>query len=157
MRFFRESAPGAITEVIGDFNAGATHVPFGNLASWSEDERNAVGIYGVTEPVAPAGQIVTAWHVARVDGVVQAVATFAAAPLPHLTFLEFMALFTGAEQAAIVDSADTNVRLFLAQSTGAQFIDLGDARLSAGLSYLVSLGILSAGRPGQILNNMAPA
>ena len=157
MRFFRESPPGAFLEVSGDITVGATHIPFGNLASWSEAERASVGVVGVPEPVAPAGQIVASWHVARVDGVVQAVATFAPEALPALTFLQFITLFSSPEQGAIVDSADTNVRIFLAEATGAQFIDLNDGHLAAGLAYLVQIGILAARRPGQILKIMAPA
>jgi hypothetical protein len=73
-----------------------------------------------------------------------------------LSFLDFMALFTADEQAAIVNATDTQVKLFVLQASGAGDIDLGDARVIRGVNYLAATGIITAGRASAILVNQAP-
>lgn len=60
------------------------------------------------------------------------------APAPTLSFLQFMALFTAAEQAAIVNSTDTQTRLFMLMATGAGTLQLNDSEVIAGVTYLAS-------------------
>ena len=74
---------------------------------------------------------------------------------PPLAFLQFMVLFTAAEQAAIVASADTQVKLFLLMATGADGLDLGNAEVVAGIEYLASLGLITAARATEILAGQA--
>lgn len=71
-------------------------------------------------------------------------------------FLAFMALFTPAEQAAIVDSNATPVRLFRLMAAGAGALDLADARVVAGLDALVAAGLISAERKADVLAGRAP-
>jgi hypothetical protein len=75
------------------------------------------------------------------------------APIP---FSSFMALFIRAEQAALVNSEDTQVRLFLLQASGAGEIDLSDPRVIAALDYLTKAGVLAPGRAAAILGAAAP-
>lgn len=83
----------------------------------------------------------------------------AADPVPAapvvVTFREFMALFTPAEQAAIVNSTDTQVKLFLLQAS-AGTITLSGPVVKEDLDYLVSLGLITADRETAILSNQAP-
>lgn len=81
------------------------------------------------------------------------------APPVTLTFLKFMALFTAAEQAAIVDSTDTQTRLFLLMATGAGTLDLSSVEVIAAVNYLAATpsstppgpGLITAARAAQIL------
>ncbi len=72
---------------------------------------------------------------------------------PQLSFLQFMALFTSAEQAAIVNSTDTNVKLLLLQASGNSGVTLADAATIAGVNYLVSVGMLTSARASMVLAN----
>jgi hypothetical protein len=73
-----------------------------------------------------------------------------------LSFLQFMALFTPTEQAAIVNSTDTQVKLFLTMATGAGAIDLTNPEVMAGVNYLASLNLITPARAAAILSG-APA
>ena len=75
---------------------------------------------------------------------------------PQFTFLQFLALFTTSEQAGIVDSTDTQVRLFLLMAAGASFISLADPKTAQGLAYLVSINLLTQTRETAILASSAP-
>lgn len=68
-----------------------------------------------------------------------------------LSFLQFMALFTPTEQAAIVTSTDTQVRLFLLMATGDGQIDLTNPEVIGGVNYLASLGLIGPARVATIL------
>lgn len=72
----------------------------------------------------------------------------------QLSFLEFMALFTSDEQAAIVNSTDTRVKLFLLMATGAKTIDPADARVTQGLDLLAGLTLITADREAAIKQAM---
>jgi hypothetical protein len=74
-----------------------------------------------------------------------------------LTFLQFMALFSSAEQTAIVGSTDPQVKLFLLMASGAGTISLPNSEVAAGVGYLASVGLIGATRPAQILADQAPA
>ena len=82
-----------------------------------------------------------------------------------LTFLQFMALFTSAEQYAIVSSSDTQTKLFLMMATGAGSIMLANPDVVVGLGYLASgpsatppgPGLIASARVAQILANQAPS
>ncbi len=73
-----------------------------------------------------------------------------------LTFLQFMGLFTLAEQAAIVNSPDTQTRLFVVMSTGAGSIDLTNPEVVAGVNYLASINLIASSRVATILSGAAP-
>ena len=79
------------------------------------------------------------------------------APPPTLTFLQFMALFTTAEQDAIVNSGDTQTKLFLLMATGAGTITLDNPEVIDGLGYLASQGLITPARAVQILANEGPS
>lgn len=90
-------------------------------------------------------------------GVVAFLAKMAAAKNPQtMPFLDFMGLFSPAEQAAFVSSSDTQIRLFLLMASGAGTINLADPRVTQGLAYATSIGLLAAGREAQILAGTAP-
>jgi hypothetical protein len=82
-----------------------------------------------------------------------------------LTFLQFMALFTPAEQAALVGSADTQTKLFVMMATGAGSIALANPEVVAGVNYLATPatatppgpGLIASARVAQILANQAPS
>ena len=77
------------------------------------------------------------------------------APPVIITFRQFMALFTAAEQAAIVSSTDTKTRLFLLSASSGS-VTLSDPLVMTDLTYLVSIGLLLVARVSQILTNTAP-
>jgi hypothetical protein len=73
-----------------------------------------------------------------------------------LTFDQFMALFTAAEQAAINTSTDTQTRVFIAEAEGAPSIDLTNPTVTAGVNYLASINLIASSRVATILAG-APA
>jgi hypothetical protein len=85
-------------------------------------------------------------------------------PPPTLTFLQFMALFTAPEQAAMVNSADTQTKLFVLMATGSGGIQLGNPEVVAGINYLATPttatppgpGILTVARAAQVLAGTTP-
>ncbi|WP_267426366.1 hypothetical protein [Methylobacterium sp. GC_Met_2] len=77
-------------------------------------------------------------------------------PAPN-TQLTFLALFSPAEQAAIVTSADAQIRLFCLMAAGSTFVSLADPRVVAGAQMLESAGLIAAGRAAQVLAGQAPA
>ena len=81
-----------------------------------------------------------------------------AAPPPPtlLTFLAFMALFTADEQAAIVNSTDTQVKLFVIMASGAGTIDLTNAEVIQGVDYLASTNVITSAEATRILSGVAP-
>ena len=84
----------------------------------------------------------------------------APAPIVTLTFAQFMALFTQAEQLAIASSNDPQVRLFVIMATGigATGIQLNDERVVAGVNYLTvtSPAILTSAEAARILAGQIP-
>lgn len=86
------------------------------------------------------------------------------APVPTLTFLQFMALFTRTEQAAIATSSDTQTKLLLLMATGAGSVTLNNPEVIAGVNYLATPstatppgpGLITAARAAQVLANQAP-
>ena len=100
------------------------------------------------------------------NGTILSIPATAAPTLPVvLTFLQFMALFTAAEQDAIVASTDTQTRLFLLMATGAGVIALANPEVITGVNYLATLpgasppgpGLIASSRPAQILAGQAPS
>lgn len=83
-------------------------------------------------------------------------------PSPSLTFLQFMALFTSAEQEAIFASSDTQTKIFIQQasSVGATGgISLANAEVVAGVNYLAetpSPALIASSRVAQILAGEIP-
>ena len=68
-----------------------------------------------------------------------------------------MALFTPAEQAAIVNSTDTQTKLFLLMASGAGMIQLNNAQVIAGVNYLASgPGLITNAEAARILAGQAP-
>ena len=71
----------------------------------------------------------------------------------YVTAEQFRDRFTGAEMAAILAAQQTDAQIaqflyLVATATGPFSLD--DPRVVAGLPYLVSKGLLTADRPGQI-------
>jgi hypothetical protein len=73
-----------------------------------------------------------------------------------LSFLQFMDLFSPPEQAAIVTSADTQVRLFVLMASGAGSLDLANPLVVAGVNYLASTTLVSPSRVAAILAGAPP-
>ncbi len=78
-------------------------------------------------------------------------------PPVRLTFLQFLALFTQAEQTALIGSADPQMKLFILEAAGTGDITLDDPRVKAGLDYAVSLGFITAAREARILAGQTPS
>lgn len=74
-----------------------------------------------------------------------------------LSFPQFLALLTPAEQAALAISTDPQVALFVLLATNAQAIDLDNPDVVAGVHYCAGLGLIAAGRVAQILGGAPPA
>lgn len=68
------------------------------------------------------------------------------------TPLQFMELFSDAEQLAIVTATLANpaVKLWYDKMLAAQQISLGDARVTAGLAALVAAGLISEARIAEL-------
>jgi len=81
------------------------------------------------------------------------VGAYVAVPIvaPTLTFLQFFALFTPAEQANIVNSTDTQVKLFILMAAGASMLDMGNPEVIQGVNYLSSKGLVVKERVPDIL------
>jgi hypothetical protein len=78
------------------------------------------------------------------------------APPPSFTALEFLDLFTEAEQLAIVTAGLQNaaVKLWYDRALAAQFITIADPRTAGGLAALVSAGLLTEERRAAIVEAM---
>ena len=78
------------------------------------------------------------------------------APPKQFTSLEFLDLFTEAEQLAIVTAANASaqVKLWYDRMLAANFITLADPRTEAGLTALVQAGLLTAERKAEIVGAM---
>lgn len=96
-------------------------------------------------------------------------AQLAAAQPPYvpaaMTFRQFMSLFTQAEQAAIINSSDTETKLFVAMAAGAGgSLALTNPEVIAGITYVATPptaappgpGLITAARAQQILAGQAP-
>jgi len=71
--------------------------------------------------------------------------------LYQLPVLDFMKLFTDEETVGIYSSTDVHVRIFLAKLSAARQIDFRDTDLMAGVSYLVTLDLLTTERAEEIM------
>lgn len=76
---------------------------------------------------------------------------------PFISSLQYIDLFTQAEQDAILLSNDGTIRSLATKASAAQRVFLTDAHIIAGLDYLTTAGILAPGRKAQILSNTPPA
>lgn len=86
----------------------------------------------------------------------EAAVTAALNPPASLTFLQFMALFTSAEQDALVTSTDTQTKLFILMASGSGSIQLNNSEVIAGVNYVASIGIITTARAAQVLAGTAP-
>jgi hypothetical protein len=111
----------------------------------------AAGLPGVdcSNPAAQVG-----WTFA--GGVYTPVAPAVVYQTSGLSFLQFMALFTTAEQVAIVTSTDTQTRVFLAMAEGSGTISLTDPIVSSGVAYLASINLIAAARVATVLGGAPP-
>ncbi len=78
-------------------------------------------------------------------------------PPPLLNFQQFVALFTAAEQAALLNSTDTQARLFVLFAANATAIQLNSQEVIQGVNYVAALGIITSARAQQILAGKAPS
>jgi hypothetical protein len=87
-------------------------------------------------------------------------AAYVAPPPPPviLTYLQFRALFTSAENAAIMGAAQGNAAVldWLLQAVGAAQINLSDPNVKACLDALAAASLLTSAREMAILANEAP-
>ena len=75
------------------------------------------------------------------------------APPKNFTSLEFLDLFTDAEQLAVVSAAmaSAQVKLWYDRMLAASFVSLSDPRTSAGLQALVTESLITQARMDAIL------
>ncbi len=75
---------------------------------------------------------------------------------PQFTSLQFLDLFTEAEQLAIATAAmqSAQVKLWYDRTLAAMFITLADPRTEGGLQALVDGGLLTAERKAEIVGAM---
>jgi hypothetical protein len=71
----------------------------------------------------------------------------------QFTFLEFMDLFTEAEQLTLVEASMTfpAIKLWYDKAVGAQYIDLDDPRTGDGLQKLVDENLITAERKASVM------
>jgi hypothetical protein len=74
----------------------------------------------------------------------------------RLTFPQFMALFTGTEQNAVLNTTDVEAKLFLLSAADGRGLQLASAATIAGVEHLLKLGILTATRATAVLAGSAP-
>jgi hypothetical protein len=79
-------------------------------------------------------------------------------PVIKLTFLQFMDLFTDAEQLAIAQAAmaDAAIKLWYDRALGATEINFADPRLAAGLQAFVTSGLLTSARRNRVMKGLPP-
>ena len=124
-----ESATGRLVSTASDPSLIANPLPSG------------LGVKEVAEPGARA-----VWD--------EQALVFVEAQVPRvMTRLEFLRRFTAAERIATRAAAVGNpaVADMLALQDAASYIDLDDPDTQAGVAYLESLGIITAGRAAQVL------
>lgn len=117
---------------------------------------NVAGWMGTTESPPPEFDPVTSGCFWRGDHweIVESMP----APVVYrdLTSLEFLELFTDAEQVAVVSATMTSpvVKLWYDKMLAAMNITLSDPRTEAGLDALVAAGLLTAERKSEIVEAM---
>lgn len=75
----------------------------------------------------------------------------------QISWLDFMGLFTPAEQAAVATSVDPSVAVFRMMTTGlGGDMNLADPRVGYGLDALVAAGLIAAARKWQVLARQEP-
>lgn len=79
-----------------------------------------------------------------------------APPPPQFSSLEFLDLFTPAEQIALAQAAMANAqaKLWYDRVLAANFITLADPRTEAGLASMATMGLLTAARVEAIIGAM---
>jgi hypothetical protein len=76
-------------------------------------------------------------------------------PPPTITFLEFMALFTAAEQTAIFASNDTATKMFITMAAGSGGLSLANSEVISGVNYLATATTATPPGPGLITTSEA--
>lgn len=74
-------------------------------------------------------------------------------PIEHLSRLAFLNRFTNEELVTIYSVAKSNVQLevMLDKLKAAEYINVGDAEVCAGINMLEQAGLIAAGRSAEIL------
>ena len=78
-------------------------------------------------------------------------------PLPPISSLAFIGLFTLAEQLAAYGSDDAAVKLTIGQTQAAGVIHLDDPRVADGLDLLAAAHVIAPARIAEILAALPPA
>jgi len=78
-------------------------------------------------------------------------------PAGSVGWLQFIALFTPTEQAAIALSTDPNVAVFRMMATGVGDIILSSPETAQGLSALVAAGLITTAREAAIISGTPPS
>lgn len=113
------------------------------------------------------GQVPTPWPKdadgqesdAELNDVLRPYGLWVGGRIQQISFREFIRLFTEGEQLAIASAAmaDATTKLWYDQAVGAQFIDLGDPDLAAGMQAMVDAKLLTAARRNRVLKGLPPA
>jgi hypothetical protein len=122
------------------------HINTNTPADWMSSTALPVPIYDPTTSSAIFANGV--WSVVQ--------ALPALTPPPRFTSLEFLDFFTTDEQLAVVTAsmASAPVKLWYDRTLAASFITISDPRTEAGLTELVSAGLLTAARKTAIVGAM---
>lgn len=87
-----------------------------------------------------------------------------APPPPIYSFLQFMGLFTSAEQDAIFAATDTQTKIFITMAAGSGGLQLTNPQVISGVNYLATPtsatppgpGLITSARAAAILAGEAP-
>lgn len=112
---------------------------------------------GAFIPAAPANTDFAAYQQWLAEGnTPEAAAPLPPAPPKQFTSLEFLDLFTEAEQLAVATAAmqSAQVKLWYDRALAAMFVTLADPRTAAGLDALVAKGLLTATKRDEIIGAM---
>ena len=95
---------------------------------------------------------------AAIDALVEAHNPDSPPPPSRVMFLQFVEMFTPAEQDALVDATmkSKELKLWYDKAVGAEFINLRDPRTVAGFNKLVQLGLVTRERADRILAGREP-
>lgn len=127
---------------------GYQEISFGNVQRYTDLDGNTIPNIGACK-VIDANPVLPTWFL---PDVVQDVAPIAT--LRQITKLQYMNRFSDTELVTLYTLAKSNIQIeiWLEKFKLAEFVNLDDPYTIQGVQVLELMGLLSAGRAGEILN-----